>query len=99
MPVAFTRAEIEALAALANLELDAAETDLFGRQLSNILEYVRQIQEIDTTGVPPTESVTAGHAVDRADEVLPSLPRRDALMNAPDGAEDAGLFKVPRVIG
>jgi aspartyl-tRNA(Asn)/glutamyl-tRNA(Gln) amidotransferase subunit C len=99
MPVAFTRSDIEALAALANLELDAAEIDLFGRQLSEILEYARQVQEIDTTGVPPTESVAASHVADRADEVRASLPRPDALANAPDGAGDAGLFRVPRVIG
>jgi aspartyl-tRNA(Asn)/glutamyl-tRNA(Gln) amidotransferase subunit C len=99
MPVVFTRSEIEALAALANLELDPAETDLFGRQLSGILEYARQVQEIDTTGVPPTESVATRQGVDRPDEVRPSLPRPDALMNAPDGAPDAGLFRVPRVIG
>jgi aspartyl-tRNA(Asn)/glutamyl-tRNA(Gln) amidotransferase subunit C len=99
MPVVFTRSEIEALATLANLELDPAETDLFGRQLSGILEYARQVQEIDTTGVPPTESVAERHGADRPDEVRPSLPRHDALRNAPDSAPDAGLFRVPRVIG
>jgi aspartyl-tRNA(Asn)/glutamyl-tRNA(Gln) amidotransferase subunit C len=99
MPVVFTRSEVEALAALANLELDPSEIDLFGRQLSGILEYARQVQQIDTAGVPPTESVAARHAGDRPDEVTPSLPRPDALMNAPDAAPDAGLFRVPRVIG
>ena len=99
MPVAFTRAEIEALAALAHLELDPQEIDLFGRQLSGILDYARQVQEIDTTGVPPTDSVAAQLDADRADVVRPSLPREDALVNAPDAALEAGLFKVPRVIG
>ena len=99
MPVAFTRSEIEALAALAHLELDAAEIDLFNRQLSGILDYARQVQEIDTAGVPPTESVAARLDADRADDVRPSLPRHEALENAPEPALEAGLFKVPRVIG
>jgi len=39
------------------------------------------------------------HAADREDAVAPGLDRADALANAPDAALDAGLFKVPRVIG
>jgi aspartyl-tRNA(Asn)/glutamyl-tRNA(Gln) amidotransferase subunit C len=99
MPVTFTRSDVEALAALAQLELDAAEADLFGRQLADILEYARQVQRIDTTGVPPTTSVSAFHDVDRPDEVRASLDTADVLMNAPDPAAGSGLFRVPRVIG
>ena len=54
MPAAFTRDQIAAIAALAQLELDAAEIDLFARQLGDILAYAEQVQQIDTTGVPPT---------------------------------------------
>jgi aspartyl-tRNA(Asn)/glutamyl-tRNA(Gln) amidotransferase subunit C len=96
---AFTREAVAAIAALANLELDAAEIDLFARQLGDILAYADEVQQIDTTGVPPTASVVPRHAVDRPDEVRPSLDRDEALANAPDAALDAGLFKVPRVIG
>lgn len=99
MAVVFTRAEIEALAALAHLELEAEEIDLFRTQLSDILEYARHVQQIDTAGVPPTTTVADGHDADRADEVQASLPRHDALANAPDAAPDLGLFRVPRVIG
>lgn len=99
MPAAFTREQIAAIAALANLELDAAELDIFARQLGEILAYADQVQQIDTTGVPPTASVVMRHAADRADETRPSLDRDAALANAPDAAFDAGLFRVPRVIG
>jgi aspartyl-tRNA(Asn)/glutamyl-tRNA(Gln) amidotransferase subunit C len=99
MPAQFTRAEIEKVAALAHLELADDEIDLFARQLGDILTYANQLDAIDTTGVPPTASVMAGHQGDREDLVAPSLDRRDALANAPDGALEAGLFKVPRVIG
>jgi aspartyl-tRNA(Asn)/glutamyl-tRNA(Gln) amidotransferase subunit C len=95
----FTRAQVEHVAMLARLELDEAEIELFARQLGEILDYAVQVQQIDTTGVPPTASVVTGHAADRPDEVVPSLDRRAALGNAPDAAPDRGLFKVPRVIG
>lgn len=98
MPL-FSRADVEAIASLAQLELDDAEIDLFGRQLAEILAYVEQLQRIDTTGVPPTASVVSAHAADRDDLVRPSLDRAEAIANAPDAARQAGLFRVPRVIG
>ena len=98
MAAGFTRDQIAAIAALAHLELDASETDLFARQLGEILAYAEVVQQIDTTGVPPTASVVTHHAADRADEVRPSLDRDEALEAAPDPALDAGFFRVPRVI-
>src|SRR5258705_97993 len=99
MPSGFTREQVAAVAALANLELDGAEMDLFARQLGEILTAAEAVQRVDTTGVPPTASVVARHAAERADEVRPCLDRDEALAAAPDPALDAGLFKVPRVIG
>ncbi len=98
MPGRLSHADVEAIAALAELELDAAEIDLFARQLGEILEYAVQVQQIDTPGIPPTASVVVGHEADRPDEVRGSLDPTEALANAPDPAR-AGLFKVPRVIG
>ena len=85
------------VAELARLELTADEVELFTRQLANILEYVEQIQELDTSGVPPTAQVLH-RPLDRADEPLPTLPREEALANAPEAATESGLFKVPRVM-
>jgi aspartyl-tRNA(Asn)/glutamyl-tRNA(Gln) amidotransferase subunit C len=99
MPAVFTREEVAKIAALANLDLDPSEVDLFARQLGDILNYAEQVQQVDTAGVPPTASVLTRHATDRGDEVRPSLNRDEALGNAPDAALDAGFFKVPRVIG
>lgn len=99
MPSDFTRERVAEIAALANLELDAAELDLFARQLGEILAYAEQVQQADTTGVPPTASVVTRHSADRADEVRPSLDVAETLANAPDATRDAGLFRVPRVIG
>lgn len=98
MPAALTREEVARIAALAHLELGDGELDLFARQLGDILAYADEVQQIDTTGVPPTASVVTSHAADRPDEIGPCLDRDDALANAPDAALDAGLFRVPRVI-
>ena len=98
MPAALTREEVAKIAALAQLDLDEQELDLFARQLGDILAYANDVQQIDTTGVPPTASVVTRHAADRPDDVRPCLDRDDALANAPDAALDAGLFRVPRVI-
>jgi len=98
---AFSRDEVARIAALANLDLEPAEIDLFARQLGDILAYANELQQLDTTGVTPTTGVAPGddNAGDRADEVRPSLDRAAALANAPDPAMGAGLFRVPRVIG
>ena len=94
-----TREEVERIAALAHLELTDTEKGLFVRQLTDILEYAEQIRRVDTTGVPRTSHVLSRHPADRADEVRPSLSQEEALANAPDPAPEAGLFRVPRVIG
>ncbi|MGE3958789.1 MAG: Asp-tRNA(Asn)/Glu-tRNA(Gln) amidotransferase subunit GatC [Vicinamibacterales bacterium] len=99
MPATFSKAQIEAIAALAHLRLDDSEIELYARQLGDILEYANQVQSIDTTGVPPTASVVTRHEADRADVVHESLDRPAALANAPDANLEAGLFRVPRVIG
>jgi aspartyl-tRNA(Asn)/glutamyl-tRNA(Gln) amidotransferase subunit C len=98
MPAEFSRDEVTRIARLANLELDADEVELFARQLGDILTHAKELQQIDTTGVPPTAGI-GGQAADRADEVRPCLDRQAALANAPDPALAAGLYKVPRVIG
>ena len=94
-----TIADVERIAALAQLELTEDEKRLFTKQLADILSYAEQLQAVDTTGVPATAHVDATHPVERDDEPKPSLSLEDALPNAPDGAPDAGLFRVPKVIG
>jgi aspartyl-tRNA(Asn)/glutamyl-tRNA(Gln) amidotransferase subunit C len=99
MPQPLSRAEVERIAALANLELTEQEIETFTRQLAGILAYAEQVQQLDTTGVPPTSHVLAGQPLDRADAPQPSLGRDRVLEPAPDASGDEGLFRVPRVIG
>ena len=93
-----TISDVERIASLAHLELTDEEKQLFTKQLADILSYAEQLQSVDTTGVPATAHVNAAQR-DRADEPRASLSVEDAVANAPDGAPDAGLFRVPRVIG
>jgi aspartyl-tRNA(Asn)/glutamyl-tRNA(Gln) amidotransferase subunit C len=99
MSQSLSRAEVERIAALANLELTELEIETFGRQLADILAYAEQVQRLDTTDVEPTSHMLAGRPVDRSDDERPSLERDVVLERAPDAAREAGLFQVPRVIG
>lgn len=95
----FSPDEIDRVAALAQLRLP---DDLRGRlatDLAQILDYVDQLQSVPTEGVPLTAHVAEGARDLRADEPRPSLSVHDALANATDANEKAGLFRVPRVIG
>jgi aspartyl-tRNA(Asn)/glutamyl-tRNA(Gln) amidotransferase subunit C len=97
--VALTVADVERIAALAHLELTDDEKLVFTRQLADILSYAEQVQQVDTSGVPATAHVLAASGVERDDEPRPCLTVAEAVSNAPDAAADAGLFRVPRVIG
>jgi aspartyl-tRNA(Asn)/glutamyl-tRNA(Gln) amidotransferase subunit C len=94
-----TRADVERIATLARLELTADEVTLFAEQLTAILAYADQVQEVDTSGVVVPPAVTAGDTAARDDVPAPSLVRDLALQQAPAADRAAGLFKVPRVLG
>jgi aspartyl-tRNA(Asn)/glutamyl-tRNA(Gln) amidotransferase subunit C len=98
VPAPLTLAEVDRIATLAHLELTDEERHALAKQLADILAYVEQLQQIDTTGVPPMAHVNA-HEAERDDEPRASLAVADAIANAPDPVADAGLFRVPRVIG
>lgn len=87
---------IEHLARLARLDLNDAEKDRFASQLSGILAYVEQLRELDTARVEPTAHVISLENVMRQDDVRPSLPREEALGNAPDRTEQ--FYRVPKII-
>lgn len=93
-----SKQDVQRIAELARLELTGDELELFTKQLGDILTYVEQIRVLDTTGVAPTSQVL-NRPVDREDRAAATLSRSDLLGNAPDAATEAGLFKVPRVIG
>ena len=82
--------EVEHVAELARVDLDADEVDAFAAQFAEILEYFEALDE-----VPEVESEDELVNVMREDEVEPCLEQAEALRNAPE-TED-GFFKGPRV--
>ena len=88
-----SREQVLHVARLARLELSEEEVERMTTELSGILEHVDRISELDLAEVEPTSHVVALQNVFRADEPRPSLPREEALREAPDPAD--GAFRVP----
>jgi aspartyl-tRNA(Asn)/glutamyl-tRNA(Gln) amidotransferase subunit C len=99
MAAHFTRDEVNRIAELARLTLTDEERALFAKQLGDILAYAEQVQEVNTEGIPPTSHAFASPESLRDDQERPGLLRDAALATAPDANCEAGLFRVPRVIG
>ena len=87
--------DVEHAAKLARLELSENEKEKFAVQLGDVLKYIEQMNEIDTSNVEPM-----AHAVDfvnvmRADTVNYEQTKEELMMNAPDA--ENGFFKVPKI--
>ncbi|MBR3890030.1 Asp-tRNA(Asn)/Glu-tRNA(Gln) amidotransferase subunit GatC [bacterium] len=87
--------DVEHVAKLARLNLTEEEKEKFTSQLGDVLKYVEQMNEVDTSDVKPMS-----HAIDfvnvmREDEVKYEQTKEELMKNAPD-AED-GFFKVPKI--
>ena len=90
------RATVHKVATLARLALTIEEEDQFADQLSGILEYVDQLDELDVTGIEPTTRAIDVANVTRAD-IMRVYENREGLMeSAPD--RDENFFKVPKII-
>ncbi|MBM3273960.1 MAG: Asp-tRNA(Asn)/Glu-tRNA(Gln) amidotransferase subunit GatC, partial [Candidatus Sericytochromatia bacterium] len=68
----------------------------FAQQLGQILDYVEQLEKLDTEGLEPTSHSIPLHNVVRADALRPSLPREDLLAGAPQAEQ--GMFRVPKIL-
>jgi aspartyl-tRNA(Asn)/glutamyl-tRNA(Gln) amidotransferase subunit C len=99
--------DVSYVAELANLELTAEEHARMLKDLNSILGYIDRLSELDTANVEPMAQVASRYAEPkdeaggfryamRADKLRPSLPREDAMKNAP--VTDGTFFKVPKVI-
>ncbi len=98
MPI--DEAEVAKIAQLAHLEITEEELKSFTPQIAEIVTYVEQLNELDTTDVTPA---TGGFTLEgtltdssREDVVRPSLGQRVALEEAPDPA--SGYFRVPKIL-
>jgi len=101
MSAKVTVEEVERVAELAHLELTPQETAPMVQDLNAILDYVAELNQLDTTGVAPLAQVgELGDAASvralRPDQVEPSLARAAVMAQAPES--DQVFFKVPKVI-
>jgi aspartyl-tRNA(Asn)/glutamyl-tRNA(Gln) amidotransferase subunit C len=94
--MALTGDQVRWVAHLARLEFSPEELDVFTDQLSKIVDYVNQLQQINTEGVEPLSHALPIHNVFRPDETKPSLTADEALANAPD--RKGNFYGVPAVL-
>lgn len=101
MAVKVTLNDVQRVAELAHLELSAEETPRMVGDLNAILDYVAELNELETTGVAPLAQISelegaGGSGWLRLDAVQPSLDRAVVMPEAPE--TDGAFFKVPKVI-
>jgi aspartyl-tRNA(Asn)/glutamyl-tRNA(Gln) amidotransferase subunit C len=94
--MAIGRDQVLHVAALARLELDAVETERLIHDLGRILEYVEQLRELDTDGVPAATDLSTSVAPLRDDALAPGVAHDVALGEAPRTA--GGGFAVPAFV-
>ncbi len=94
--MALSREQVLHIAELARLKLTDEETDLFVEQLSAILDYAQQLNDLDTDAIPPTAQVLSLRNVMREDEPQPCLTPEEALANAPARQDD--YFQVRAIL-
>jgi len=95
--MSIARADIEKVALLARLQLTEDELGTMTHELTQIVGYVDQLAEVSTDGVEPMAHAIELVNVFRDDVVAPSLPREEALANAPH--HDGRGYLVPAVLG
>jgi aspartyl-tRNA(Asn)/glutamyl-tRNA(Gln) amidotransferase subunit C len=94
--VSIDSAEVRRIAALAQLDLDEDNVELFRIQLGTVLDHVASLGELDVRGVPPTSHSRDACQPLREDTEGPCLSPDEATRNAPDPAH--GWFRVPWVL-
>lgn len=88
--------DVKHVAKLANLTLKDEEVEKFESQLSSILDYIKKLQEVDTSSIEETSQVTGLENVEREDKTRPSLSQEEALSNTKD--KHNGMFRVKAVL-
>lgn len=88
--------DVAYIAKLARIELTDEETARFTEDLSQVLDYVTQLQQWDTDGIEPMYHPVPTFDALRSDEPQPGLTPEDALMNAP--LASAQQIRVPKVV-
>lgn len=94
--MAFTKKDIEKLAGLARIELTEAEKEKFAEQISSILDYVKKVQEVDTTAVKDFSHLPELSNVWREDEIKQDQDTKKIISQFPE--KSGNLNKVKAVL-
>ncbi|MEM9486827.1 MAG: Asp-tRNA(Asn)/Glu-tRNA(Gln) amidotransferase subunit GatC [Cyanobacteria bacterium P01_F01_bin.116] len=89
--------QVRKVALLARLDLTKEEEQQFTEQLNGILDYVNQLNELNTENIEPTTRAIELSNITRQDELTPFESRESILENAPEREDD--FFKVPKILG
>lgn len=90
------KATVANVARLARIRLNEEELDLYTKELSGILDWIEQLQAVNTDGVEPMSSVVERLLPEREDAVTDGNIQEDVLANAPEAAH--GYYVVPKVV-
>jgi aspartyl-tRNA(Asn)/glutamyl-tRNA(Gln) amidotransferase subunit C len=88
--------EVKQVAEVARLAVTDEEAEQFSKELTELLQYVEQLNELDTSDVKPTTHVVDLKNVFRKDEPKEWITQEEALKNAPDSGD--GHFRVPAIM-
>ncbi|MGD9649935.1 MAG: Asp-tRNA(Asn)/Glu-tRNA(Gln) amidotransferase subunit GatC [Dongiaceae bacterium] len=94
--MAITEADVVRIAKLARIKIPAEKQSYMAQQVTGIMKWIDQIQEVDTSKVEPMTSVGDFPLPLREDKVTDGGYRDDILKNAPDAKH--GFFTVPTVV-
>ncbi|EDL60003.1 Asp-tRNA(Asn)/Glu-tRNA(Gln) amidotransferase subunit GatC [Gimesia maris] len=96
MSTQLTQDEVLKVASLSRLKLSETEVTALGEQMGSVLKYIAMLDELDTADIEPMAHAIEISNVFRDDQLQKSLPREQALSNAPQ--TDGNYFLVPAIL-
>ena len=88
---------VKRIADLSKLEFTSDETAAILKDMNQMLEFIDQLKELDTTNIEPLIHMTEDENVLREDDAISGASQQEALKNAP--SKDSTYFKIPKVLG
>ncbi len=89
--------QIKHIADLANLTINDEQLEKYTQDMSDIVNFATQLNELDTENIDVTTSILGEFNIFRKDELKESFDTEELLKNAPESQD--GMFKIPKVIG
>ena len=88
---------VKRIADLSKLEFTSDETPAILKDMNQMLEFIDQLKELDTTNIDPLIHMTEDENILREDDAITGASQQEALKNAP--SKDSTYFKIPKVLG